>query len=62
MGRDAQVAMGMRECPFCGSNCVFPWQSPEDYDLWVVICPDCDAEGPEANNELKAVSLWNRRP
>ena len=52
----------LKPCPFCHDS-AYP-QDSNPYSkrgYWAVICSNCEAEGPAANNELDAIALWNRR-
>jgi len=45
----------LRQCPFCGGG-MFVLQ---DDDAHVVRCEDCNARGPEADDEEESVRKWN---
>jgi len=47
----------LRQCPFCGGG-MFVLQ---DDDAHVVRCEDCNARGPEGDDEGESVHKWNQR-
>jgi len=48
-------------CPFCGKTPVDASSPDETPDKYAVQCWNCDAEGPLAEAELRAISKWNLR-
>ena len=51
----------LKPCPFCGGKddkCLVITSNGEE-NYWV-MCNDCGAEGPTAN-EHKAIEVWNKR-
>ena len=52
----------LKPCPFCnGTNLSVDDISPR---VWAVVCEDCDTIGPNpvAQDQERAVELWNKRP
>lgn len=49
-------------CPFCGSHNVQNWRSDEHHvGTWLMLCFDCEAEGPETQSQEAAIAAWNAR-
>lgn len=56
--------MNLLPCPFCGHA------HPQPHDLtsnlgikfFIVLCPECGAEGPSDSTEQAAMERWNKRP
>ena len=50
-------------CPFCESiNTSVQDVSPAfTMGQFAVVCDDCQAEGPTADKEFRAIELWNNR-
>lgn len=49
-------------CPFCGSaNIAFTWQAPglSGKLVFMCVCLDCKARGPERGNCEDSVAAWN---
>jgi len=51
----------LKSCPFCGSADVYCWDTGTEYPAHSVVCPDCQAEGPEADSRENTIALWNTR-
>lgn len=59
------VVMSIKPCPFCGSRKTTIESLGDEYrPFFVVSCRTCEAEGPIAQGEERAVECWNirRRP
>ena len=54
--------MEIKPCPFCGSEnlSVKSWEGG-GY-IGYIICNNCEAYGPSATDEEKAIRLWNHAP
>lgn len=57
-GEQPHEETGLLPCPFCGSVCLVSHQVA--YEQWIV-CNDCGAEGPSAEDNSTDEPLWNRR-
>jgi len=57
------VTEELKECPFCGSNCVNDTSDPEPnkHGLYYWVCPDCIALGPASSTLNEATKAWNSR-
>lgn len=54
--------MSIKPCPFCGSRETQVDQlGNEERPFFVVSCRKCEAEGPIARAEDRAVEAWNTR-
>ena len=54
----------LRECPFCGSNCINDTTEPkpDKLGMYYWVCPCCVSCGPSAVSVKEASRLWNTRP
>jgi hypothetical protein len=54
----------LRECPFCGSNCINDTTepTPDKLGMYYWVCPCCVSCGPSAVSVKEASRLWNTRP
>ena len=61
--RDIEAREALKPCPFCHDS-AYP-ENSNPYSMrgyWVVICSNCEAEGPTEHNELDAIGAWKARP
>lgn len=52
-----QSAVALKRCPFCGISPVMTSM----FELFMVRCPNCEAEGGMGGTEESAAAAWNRR-
>ena len=51
--------MKLKPCPFCGERRGAPTKR---FPLvWVVVCRNCNTEGPPRPNEARAIKAWETR-
>ena len=48
-------------CPFCGAALTAATFTASTKGSWGVKCIACEAEGPKADDDQVAISLWNER-
>ena len=51
----------LADCPFCGEPPFAPIYDDHPINKWLVICDECETEGPHKHTEAEAITAWNRR-
>lgn len=49
----------LQQCPFCAGEMLEV--VTDDNDNHLVLCNDCQAQGPAASDEYHAIKAWNER-
>ena len=62
IGHDWEVGEHWEECPFCGEEDNIQICELSDHESWLVICRECNAQGPLGCDRENGLGQWNERP